>query len=232
MNSRHTRMCAWKVEIIRMLVLLLLQYSPRLHGTTISKNYATNILFLMKCIRCVEIKGMGQKNIWTEYASTELHNGTGGRMVYVSPFHRKGRSASIPTSPFHRKRRSASMPTSPLRSANSVSLCTQTHTVAPWHQNSSAPYPNNPLRDGDAFIDVSSFILFFSSEFSSLTVCISSFISVSLVLNSYTNFCRFCNISNVFVLVLTAAMAAIDDAVGTPMTRDIMNGMVYYSSHT
>ena len=31
-----------------------------------------------------------------------------------------------------------------------------------WHQNSSAPYPNNPLRDGDgeALMDVSSFILF------------------------------------------------------------------------
>ena len=95
-----------------------------------------------------------------------------------------------------------------------------------WHQNSSAPYPNNPLRDGDgdgdAFIDVSSFILFFSSVFSSFTVCISSSISVSLVLNSSTNLCRFCSISNVFVLVLMAATAAIDDAVGTPMVMDIM----------
>ena len=92
-----------------------------------------------------------------------------------------------------------------------------------WNQNSSAPYPNNPLRDGDgdAFIDVSSFILFFSSVFSSFTVCISSSISVSLVLNSSTNLCRFCSISNVFVLVLTAATAAIDDAVGTPMAIDI-----------
>ena len=103
-----------------------------------------------------------------------------------------------------------------------------THTVAPvlilfLCQNSSAPYPNNPLRDGDgdAFIDVSSFILFLRSEFSSFTVCISSSISVSLVLNSSTNLCRFCSISNVFVLVLMAATAAIDDAVGTPMAIDI-----------
>ena len=97
-----------------------------------------------------------------------------------------------------------------------------------WNQNSSAPYPNNPLRDGDgdAFIDVSSFILFLSSEFSSFTVCISSSISVSLVLNSSTNLCRFCSIANEFVLVLTAATAAIDDAVGTPMVIDIQwNGM-------
>ena len=114
-----------------------------------------------------------------------------------------------------------------------------THTVAPvliLYQNSSAPYPKNPLRDadadGDAFIDVSSFILFLRSEFSSFTVCISSSISVSLVLNSSTNLCRFCSISNVFVLVLTAATAAIDDAVGTPMAIDIQwNEMEYCGSH-
>ena len=107
-----------------------------------------------------------------------------------------------------------------------------------WNQNSSAPYPNNPLRDGDgdcdgdAFIDVSSFILFFSSVFSSFTVCISSSISVSLVLNSSTNLCRFCSISNVFVLILMAATAAIDDAVGTPMAIDIQwNEMEYCGSH-
>lgn len=107
-----------------------------------------------------------------------------------------------------------------------------THTVAPvliLYQNSSAPYPQNPLRDadGEAFIDVSSFILFFSSVFSSFTVSISSSISMSLVLNSSTNLCRFCSISNVVVLVLTAETAAIDDAVGTPTTRDIIewNGM-------
>ena len=97
-----------------------------------------------------------------------------------------------------------------------------------WHQNSPAPYPKNPLRDGDgdgdgeALMDVSSFILFLRSEFSSFTVCISSSISVSLVLNSSTNLCRFCSIANEFVLVLTAATAAIDDAVGTPMRVDIM----------
>ena len=104
-----------------------------------------------------------------------------------------------------------------------------------WHQNSSAPYPKNPLRDGDgdgeAFMDVSSFILFLRSEFSSFTVCISSSISVSLVLNSSTNLCRFCSISNVFVLVLMAAMAAIDDEVGTPMAMDIMewNGILLFA---
>jgi hypothetical protein len=92
-------------------------------------------------------------------------------------------------------------------------------------------------------MDVSSFILFLRSEFSSFTVCISSSISVSLVLNSSTNLCRFCSISNVFVLVLMAAMAAIDDGVGTPMVMDIMewngmewngmewNGMEYCGSH-
>ena len=111
-----------------------------------------------------------------------------------------------------------------------------------WHQNSSAPYPKNPLRDGDGdgepLMDVSSFILFFSSAFSSFTVCISSSISVSLVLNSSTNLCRFCSISNVFVLVLMAATAAIDDEVGTPMAIDIMewngmewNEMEYCGSH-
>ena len=113
-----------------------------------------------------------------------------------------------------------------------------------WHQNSSAPYPQNPLRDadadadGDAFVDVSSFTLFFKSVFSSFTISISSSISMSLVLNSSTNLCRFCSISNVFVLVLTAEMAAIDDAVGTPMVIDIMewngiewNGIEYCGWH-
>jgi hypothetical protein len=97
-------------------------------------------------------------------------------------------------------------------------------------QNSSAPYPKNPLlREGDdALIDVISFILFFKSEFSSFTVCISSSISISLVLNSSTNFCKCCNISNVVLLILIAAAAASVDAVGTPMVRDIMewNGIM------
>ena len=136
------------------------------------------------------------------------------------------------------------------RSANRVSLRTQSRApltlsrlcsyyfyVKTLCQNSSAPYPKNPLRDGDgdgeALMDVSSFILFLRSEFSSFTVCISSSISVSLVLNSSTNLCRFCSISNVFVLVLMAATAAIDDEVGTPMAIDIMewNGMEYCGSH-
>jgi hypothetical protein len=144
------------------------------------------------------------------------------------------------------------MPTRSSRSANRVSLRTQSRApltlsrlcsyyfyVKTLCQNSPAPYPNNPLRDGDgdgdgeAFMDVSSFILFLRSEFSSFTVCISSSISVSLVLNSSTNLCRFCSISNVDIFVLMAATAAIDDGVGTPMVMDIMewNGMEYCSSH-
>jgi len=135
---------------------------------------------------------------------------------------------------------------SPLRSKDGRHQCRQGVRVAKdgrgvracaeyimviWHQNSPAPYPKNPLRDGDgdgdgdgeAFMDVSSFILFLRSEFSSFTVCISSSISVSLVLNSSTNLCRFCSISNVDIFVLMAATAAIDDGVGTPMVViDIM----------
>ena len=82
-------------------------------------------------------------------------------------------------------------------------------------------------------IEVSSFILFFRSEFSSFTVFISSSISVNLVLNSSTSFCRFCNISNVDIFVLMAAFAASDDEVATPMVIDIMewNGMEYCGSH-
>jgi len=135
--------------------------------------------------------------------------------------------------------RSASMPTRSSRSKDGRGVCTcAEYIMVLWHQNSSAPYPKNPLRDGDgdedgeAFMDVSSFILFLRSEFSSFTVCISSSISVSLVLNSSTNLCRFCSISNVFVLVLMAATAAIDDGVGTPMVViDIMewNGILRFA---
>lgn len=113
---------------------------------------------------------------------------------------------------------------SPLRSVNRVP-CTR---LCLLFQNSSGPYPKNPLpllRDvggGVALIEVSSFILFFRSEFSSFTVFISSSISVNLVLNSSTSFCRFCNISNVDIFVLMAAFAASDDEVATPMVIDIM----------
>jgi hypothetical protein len=111
----------------------------------------------------------------------------------------------------------------PLTPSRLFSYYVKTHP-----RQSSSQQSRRRLHCLYSFIEVSSFILFFSSEFSSFTVCISSSISVSLVLNSSTNFCRFCSISNVVLLVLIAAAAASVDAVGTPMVvRDIMdwNGM-------
>lgn len=173
---------------------------------------------------------MEQRNIWTEYASTELHNGTEGHMGYV----RSSRSERISKiSPFHRKGRSALMPTRSLRSTQPCSLHTQSRAPLTPSRLFSYYVKTHPCQSSSqqsrrrllclySFIDVSSFILFFSSVFSSFTVCISSSISVSLVLKSSTNFCRFCSISNVVLLVLIAAAAASVDAVGTPMVMGII----------